>query len=116
MVGGHKEGYRAPQRVVNTHIIRVGTDRQKDRADKQQAVPPQTNGKLERFHGSIEAEIFHYKSLPAYVSYYNERRPHFALDIAHRQTPLQAFADKKATKVIRKNNPQWMEVDEGRRR
>lgn len=65
----------------------------------------QTNGKLERFHGSIEAEIFHYESLPAYVSYYNERQLHFALDIARRQTPLQAFADKKATRAIRKNNP-----------
>ena len=72
---------------------------------------PQTNGKLERFHGSVEAEIFHYESLSAYVEYYNERRLHFALDMAGRQTPLRAFSDKEATKAIRKNDPQWMERD-----
>ena len=35
---------------------------------------PQTNGRLERFYGSIEAEIHHRDSLPAYIEYYNERR------------------------------------------
>ena len=32
---------------------------------------PQTNGKLERFHGNIEIEIFYYEGLSAYVEYYN---------------------------------------------
>ncbi len=72
---------------------------------------PQTNDNLERFHKSIEDEIFHYESLSAYVKYYNERRLHFSLDIRNRQTPLMAFSDKKATKAIRKNNPKWAEED-----
>ncbi len=50
---------------------------------------PQTNGKLERFHGMIEDEIWHYDSLRDYVDYYNERRLHFSLDIDNGETPLQ---------------------------
>ena len=34
---------------------------------------PQTNGKLERFHTSIEEEIHHYESLSEYIEYCNER-------------------------------------------
>ena len=56
---------------------------------------PQTNGKLERFHRSIEEEIYHYESLSDYVQYYNERRLHFSLDMANRETPLRAFFCKK---------------------
>ncbi len=66
---------------------------------------------LLRFHGSIEAEIRHYESLAAYIKYYNERRLHFGLDIAHRQTPIMAFSDKTATEAIRKSDPKWMERD-----
>ncbi len=36
---------------------------------------PQTNGKLERLHRSIEGEIWHYGRLSSYVTYYNEDRP-----------------------------------------
>ncbi len=72
---------------------------------------PQTNGKLERFHRSIEDEIFHYESLSAYMEYYNEERLHFSLDIDNYQTPLRAFSDKKATDAIREGDPQWMEKD-----
>ena len=32
----------------------------------------QTNGKLERFHRSIEEEILHYESLSSYVEYYSD--------------------------------------------
>ena len=72
---------------------------------------PQTNGKLERFHRSIEDEIGHYESLSAYIEYYNEKRLHFSLDIDNYQTPLRAFHDKMATRVIRENDPEWMEKD-----
>ena len=72
---------------------------------------PQTNGKLERFHRTIEDEIWHYGSLGEYVDYYNERRLHFSLDIDHCETPLMAFGNKKTTDAIRKDDPRWMERD-----
>ena len=72
---------------------------------------PQTNGKLERFHRSIEEEIHHYESLSEYIEYYNERRLHFSLDMRNYETPLKAFSARKATEAIRVNDPQWMEVD-----
>ena len=72
---------------------------------------PQTNGKLERFHRTLEDEICHRRSLAEYVEYYNERRLHFSLDIANHETPLMAFHAKKATEAIRNENPNWMEED-----
>ncbi len=72
---------------------------------------PQTNGKLERFHRSIEEEIHHYDSMSEYIEYYNERRLHFSLDMRNYETPLKAFSARKATKAIRTKNPQWMETD-----
>ena len=72
---------------------------------------PQTNGKLERFHRSIEEEIHHYESLSEYIEYYNERRLHFSLDMHNYETPLKAFSARKATEAIRTKNPQWMEAD-----
>ena len=53
---------------------------------------PRTNGKLERFHRSIEEAIHHHESLQDYVKYYNERRLHFALDIDSYETPLKVFS------------------------
>ena len=48
-------------------------------SDKSQTVsPPQTNGRLERFHRSLENEIWNYGSPDSYIDYYNERRLHFA--------------------------------------
>ena len=61
---------------------------------------PQTNGKLERFHRSIEDEIHHYDSLSEHIKYYNERRLHFSLDMHNYETPLNRVKD-----------PQWMEID-----
>lgn len=71
---------------------------------------PQTNGKLERFHRTLEDEICHHSSLAEYVEYYNERRLHFT---GHCQSPdpTQAFHDKKATEAIRNEHPNWMEED-----
>ena len=72
---------------------------------------PQTNGKLERFHGSIENEIWNHDTLSSYVKYYNEKRLHGSLDIDNGETPLLAFGRREATKEIRKNDPEWMERD-----
>ena len=32
---------------------------------------PQTNGKLERFHRSLEEEIWHYQSIDDYIKFYS---------------------------------------------
>ena len=72
---------------------------------------PQTNGKLERFRRSLEEGTGHYESLSAYIEYYNEDRLHRSPDIDNYQTPLKAFSDKRATKAIRKGNPNWMESE-----
>lgn len=72
---------------------------------------PQTNGKLERFHASIEAEIGHYDSLEDYVEYYNNRRLHFSLDIKNLETPLAAWQSRQASEEVRRANPLWMEEE-----
>ncbi len=70
---------------------------------------PQTNGKLELFHRSIEEEMWNHESLSAYIGYYNDDRLHWSLDIDNYETPLRAFCDRKATEAIRKSNPKRME-------
>ena len=45
----------------------------------------QTNGKLERFHKSLEDEIWNYPSLDDYVEYYNTDRLHFWIWIITRR-------------------------------
>ena len=72
---------------------------------------PPTKGKLGRFHRTLEDEMRHHGSLAGYVEYYNERRLHFSLDIANRQTPLMAFRAKRATEAIRGGNPDWMDEE-----
>ncbi len=72
---------------------------------------PQTNGKLERFHRTLETEVRRHDSLDDFVTYYNERRLHWSLDIDNHQTPLKAFHDKATYETIRVDNPNWMEVD-----
>ena len=72
---------------------------------------PQTNGKLERFHRTLEEELSYFDSLPAFIAYYNEERLHWSLDIDNGEVPLQAFHSRRATKAIRENDPQWMERD-----
>ena len=49
--------------------------------------------------------------LEDFITYYNERRLHWSLDIDNRQTPLKAFHDKAAHEATRVDNPDWMEVD-----
>lgn len=72
---------------------------------------PQTNGKLERFHRSVEDEVWRYTCLDDYIEYYNTDRLHWALDIDNYETPLMAFHNKTATDYTRRQNPQWMEAD-----
>ena len=71
---------------------------------------PQTNGKLERFHKSLEDEIWNYPSLDDYIEYYNTDRLHFSLDMDNYETPMMAF-NKRADEETRTHNPNWMEED-----
>ncbi len=72
---------------------------------------PQTNGKLERFHRSVEDEIWRYASLADYIEYYNTDRLHWALDIDSYETPMRAFHNKAAADYIRRQDPDWMNAD-----
>ena len=73
---------------------------------------PQTNGKLERFHRSIEGEIHNYESLSGYIEYCSERRFHFSLDMQNYETLLKAFSARKTMEAIRSMNPHnGMEID-----
>ena len=72
---------------------------------------PQTNGKLERFHRSVEDEIWRYASLADYIEYYNTDRLHWALDIDNYETPMRAFHNKAAADYIRRQDPDWMNAD-----
>ena len=71
---------------------------------------PQTNGRLERFHRSLEDEIWHYRDLDDYIEYYADRL-HFSLGIDSYETPLMAFRSKKASDEIRDKDSKWMEAD-----
>ena len=71
---------------------------------------PQTNCKLERFHKSLEDEIWNYPSLDDYVEYYNTDRLHFSLNMDY-EAPMIAFRNKKADEEARLRNPNWMADD-----
>lgn len=71
---------------------------------------PQTNGKLEGFHRSVEDEIWRYGCLDNYIEYYNIDRLHWALDIDNYETPMMAFRNKAATDDVRRKDPNWMEA------
>lgn len=66
---------------------------------------PQTNGKSERFHRSVEEEMEHWDTLSEYVTYYNERRLRISLDINNHQTSLKVFSDKRSLETIRQSQP-----------
>lgn len=55
---------------------------------------PQTNGKLERFHGEIQAKFHLFRDMDEFVDWYNNIRPHMSLDWDNLETPAQAFARK----------------------
>lgn len=62
---------------------------------------PQTNGKMERFFGTVETKEGEFPTFEAFVTWYNERRPHMSLDFDRAETPLEAFARKLRPKERR---------------
>lgn len=55
---------------------------------------PQSNGKVERFWGSVYKYKDHFGTWKGAFEYYNFRRPHMSLENGRLRTPYQAFLDK----------------------
>lgn len=64
---------------------------------------PQTNGKLERFHGEIQRKQKWFDGIDELIHWYNHIKPHMSLDWDNLETPAKAFLRKmpeKGTRVI----------------
>jgi putative transposase len=55
---------------------------------------PQSNGKIEKFFDIFEKKIKFFPSVEDFMAWYNEVRPHGALNLKRAQTPQQAFYEK----------------------
>jgi len=58
---------------------------------------PQTNGKLERFYGVLEDKMIRraqIATIPEYIHWHNEIKPHMSLNWENLETPIQAFHRK----------------------
>lgn len=83
--------------TLEAWLLRLGVDLWHGRA-----YHPQTQGKVERFHGTIAAEVFAHRRLPdlgacqpvfdAFRLIYNHERPHAALDLA---VPASRYAPSR---------------------
>lgn len=59
---------------------------------------PQTNGKLERFHGEIQRKQKWFDTIDELVHWYNYTKPHMSLDWDNLETPVKAFVRKMPQK------------------
>ena len=82
--GRQPTGLRTPA-AFEDGLLRVG-----HRPDQPRPCRPQTNGKLERLHASIEAELPRCGSLDACVKHCNCRRLHFSLDMKTARRPKRS--------------------------
>ncbi|MFH1306827.1 MAG: DDE-type integrase/transposase/recombinase [Candidatus Micrarchaeota archaeon] len=64
---------------------------------------PQTNGKLERFFGTVKSKLDEFESLDELMHWYNYIKPHMSLDFDELETPAQAFERKMHHKVKSSN-------------
>jgi len=55
---------------------------------------PQTNGKIERFFGTLEQKLKYFKSIEEFMNFYNKKRPHMSLNLDVLETPEMAFYRK----------------------
>lgn len=102
------EGHSGPTRMPTE--FEVGLDRGTELINSR-PYHPQTNGKLEWFHRSVEEDMEHWDTLSEYVASCNECRFYFSPDIKNYQTPLKAFSDKRDIKTIKQSNPNRTEED-----
>lgn len=85
------EGTTEYQRLLKKHKIQQVRTRNHH---------PQTNGKLERFHGTYAVHRHRFKTLEAFVKWYNEVKPHMSLDFDMAETPSEAFMRKMRTEYL----------------
>jgi putative transposase len=55
---------------------------------------PQTNGKIERFYGTLKEKGRYFETLDEFIEWYNCKRPHMSLNLDELETPYQAFLRK----------------------
>ena len=55
---------------------------------------PQTNGKVERFFGTVKAKMREFETVGDLIEWYNMKRPHMSLNLDVIETPYQAFIRK----------------------
>jgi len=60
---------------------------------------PQTNGKIERWFGTVKQKRHLFGSMDELVHWYNEIKPHMSLNLDELETPAQAYARKMHHKV-----------------
>ena len=61
---------------------------------------PQTNGKIERFFGTLEKKLHFFKSVDELIHWYNYDKPHMSLDFVNAETPDEAFWRKLSEERI----------------
>jgi putative transposase len=59
---------------------------------------PQTNGKVERFFGTVKRKLPRFGSLDGLMTWYNTKRPHMSLNLEVIETPYQAYLRKMPDK------------------
>ena len=52
---------------------------------------PQTNGKVERFYGTVAQKLYLFNSIDEMVQWHNEIKPHMSLNMDELETPAKAF-------------------------
>ena len=75
---------------------------------------PQTNGKLERFHGEIQRKQKWFDGIDELIHWYNYTKPHMSLDWDNLETPAKAYARKmpqKGTRVIDEQTGEEYDVE-----
>ena len=55
---------------------------------------PQTNGKIEKFYGTLKDKARYFETLDEFMEWYNHKRPHMSLNLEELETPYQAFLRK----------------------
>ncbi|AIY89303.1 IS481 family transposase [Geoglobus acetivorans] len=70
---------------------------------------PQTNGKIERFYGTLEAKIKYFDTVDEFMEWYNHKRPHMSLNLDELETPYKAFLRKLTPERILSYSWRWFD-------